>query len=92
MTVRAQVVREDGHDLVEIAVTDTGIGIAAEDREKLFQPFQQLAHPETKKYEGTGLGLALCRDFVELHKGRIWVDSEPGRGSTFTLRIPLRAR
>ena len=75
-------------DAVEIAVTDTGIGIAPEDQEAVFEEFKQVGKAE-KKAGGTGLGLALCRKFVELHGGRIWVKSEIGAGSTFTFSLPL---
>jgi len=73
---------------VEISVTDTGIGIAPEDQEKVFEEFRQVG-TATKKVEGTGLGLTLCRKFVELHGGRIWVKSELGVGSTFTFTLPV---
>jgi GAF domain-containing protein len=73
----------------EISVTDTGIGIAAEDHDTVFEEFRQVGAAE-KKAEGTGLGLALCRKFVELHGGRIWVKSQVGAGSTFTFTLPLR--
>jgi signal transduction histidine kinase len=76
-------------DLVEIAVTDTGIGIAPEDQAAIFEEFRQVGTDETRKQEGTGLGLTLAKKFVELHRGRIWVESEPGRGSTFTFTLPL---
>jgi len=75
---------------VEIAVTDTGIGIAPEDQAAIFEEFRQVGSDETRKQEGTGLGLTLAKKFVELHGGRIWVESEPGRGSTFTFTLPLR--
>jgi len=88
--VRARTVREAGGDYAEISVSDTGIGISPADQERLFQPFGQLRHHLTKEHEGTGLGLALCKSFVEMHGGRIRVESAPGRGSTFTFRIPLR--
>jgi signal transduction histidine kinase len=78
---------EEGN--AEISVTDSGIGIAAEDQEAVFEEFRQVGKAD-KKAEGTGLGLALCRKFVELHGGRIWVQSELGRGSTFTFTIPVR--
>jgi signal transduction histidine kinase len=73
---------------VEISVTDTGIGIAAEDHDAVFEEFRQVGAAD-KKAEGTGLGLALCRKFVGLHGGRIWVKSELGQGSTFTFTLPV---
>ena len=73
----------------EISVTDTGIGIAPEDQQAIFEEFRQVGTAE-KKAEGTGLGLTLCRKFVELHGGRIWVKSQLGAGSTFTFMIPVR--
>jgi GAF domain-containing protein len=75
---------------VEISVTDTGVGIALEDQEAIFEEFRQVGAAD-KKVEGTGLGLALSRRFVELHGGRIWVKSEVGQGSTFTFTIPARS-
>jgi signal transduction histidine kinase len=79
--------RTDG--LVQIAVTDTGIGIALEDQSAIFEEFRQVGSDETRKQEGTGLGLTLAKKFVELHGGRIWVESEPCRGSTFTFTLPV---
>jgi GAF domain-containing protein len=73
---------------VEVSVSDTGVGIAREDQEKVFEEFRQVGTAE-KKAEGTGLGLTLCRKFVELHGGKIWVKSEVGVGSTFTFSLPL---
>ena len=81
-------VPKDG--LVEISVSDTGVGIAPEDQEAVFEEFRQVGTAD-KKVEGTGLGLTLCRKFVELHGGRIWVKSELGVGSTFTFSLPLRS-
>jgi len=75
--------------VVEVSVSDTGIGIAPEDQEKVFEEFRQVG-TAAKKIEGTGLGLTLCRKFVELHGGRIWVKSQLGQGSTFTFTIPVR--
>src|SRR5262249_11532588 len=76
--------------LVEVSVSDTGVGIAPEDQEAVFEEFRQVGTAD-KKVEGTGLGLTLCRKFVELHGGRIWVKSEVGVGSTFTFSLPLRS-
>ncbi len=73
---------------VEISVSDTGIGIAAEDHEVIFEEFRQVGSDYAKKREGTGLGLTLTRKFVEMHGGRIWVKSELGKGSTFTFTLP----
>jgi signal transduction histidine kinase len=80
-------VPKDG--FVEVSVSDTGIGIAPEDQEAVFEEFRQVG-TAAKKVEGTGLGLTLCRKFVELHGGRIWVKSEVGVGSTFTFTLPVR--
>jgi signal transduction histidine kinase len=75
--------------LVEVSVADTGVGIAAEDQGAVFEEFRQVGTVD-KKVEGTGLGLALSRKFIELHGGRIWVKSELGRGSTFTFTLPVQ--
>jgi signal transduction histidine kinase/HAMP domain-containing protein len=84
--VRAR--RLDGS--VEIAVSDAGVGIAAADHEAVFEEFRQLGRDYSTRAEGTGLGLALTRKFVELHGGRIRLESEPGKGSTFTFTLPDR--
>ena len=83
--VRAAV--SDG--LAEVSITDTGTGIAPEDQEAIFEEFRQVGTAD-KKVEGTGLGLALARKFIELHGGRITVKSRLGEGSTFTFTLPLR--
>jgi len=75
---------------VEIAVKDTGIGIAPEDHATVFEEFKQVGRDYTRKAEGTGLGLALTRRFVELHGGAVRLDSALGKGSTFTITLPLR--
>jgi len=80
--------RADGS--VEVSVSDTGIGIAQDEQEAIFEEFRQAGSDYTRKREGTGLGLALSRKFVELHGGRIWVKSEVGKGSTFTFTLPER--
>jgi signal transduction histidine kinase len=73
--------------MAEISVTDTGVGIAPEDQEAIFEEFRQVGTAD-KKVEGTGLGLALSRKFIELHGGRIWVQSQPGKGSMFLFTLP----
>jgi two-component system, NtrC family, sensor kinase len=85
--VEVAAVPKDGS--VEVSVSDTGVGIAPEDQEAVFEEFRQVGTAE-KKAEGTGLGLTLCRKFIELHGGRIWVKSQVGEGSTFTFTIPVR--
>ena len=86
VAIRAKV--EDGSFVV--AVSDTGVGIAPEDRERVFEEFQQVDSSSTRRKGGTGLGLAIARRIVELHGGRIWVESTPGQGSTFAFTLPLR--
>jgi signal transduction histidine kinase len=73
---------------LEVSVSDTGIGIAQQDQQAVFEEFRQVGRDYTTKHEGTGLGLALTKRFVELHGGSIRVDSEPGKGSTFTFILP----
>ena len=80
-------VRQDGNDLL-VLVQDTGPGIAADDLGKLFQPFQQLDGSIRRRSGGTGLGLSISKRFIELHGGKIWVESQPGAGTTFTFRLP----
>ncbi len=82
--------RRDSQGLV-VAVRDTGIGIAPGDHEAVFEEFRQVGRSYLNKQEGTGLGLSLTRRFVELHGGRIWVESEPGKGSTFTFTLPVKS-
>ena len=72
---------------MRVLVSDTGPGIAAEDQERIFEEFQQ-TETGAHQREGTGLGLALSKRLVELHGGRIWVESEPGKGSTFAFTLP----
>ena len=75
-------------DGVEVAVADTGIGIAPEDHDKVFEQFGQAGDTLTDKPRGTGLGLAICREIVEHHGGRLWLDSAVGAGSTFRFHLP----
>ena len=86
--VQVEAHRAEG-DLV-VTVTDTGPGVPPEDRERIFESFQQGARGASK-HEGTGLGLTLCRRIIELFGGRLWMESEVGRGSTFGFAVPLRA-
>jgi signal transduction histidine kinase len=72
-------------------VIDTGVGIAPEDQEAVFEEFRQVGTAD-KKAEGTGLGLTLCRKFIELHGRKIWVKSQVGVGSTLTFTVPLGRR
>ena len=80
--------KEDEH--IRVAVWDTGIGIKEKDKGKLFKEFQQLDSSAAKRYHGTGLGLALSKRLVELYHGRIWVESEAGKGSRFSFTLPIR--
>ncbi len=77
--------------MAEISVADTGVGIAQEDQEAIFEEFRQVGTDYARKREGTGLGLALARRLVELHGGKLWVQSVPGQGSTFTFTLPVSA-
>jgi signal transduction histidine kinase len=77
-------------DVITIAVSDTGIGIAPEDQAAIFEEFRQVGRDDARKQEGTGLGLTLARKFVELHGGQIGVQSLVGQGSTFTFTLPIR--
>src|SRR5438552_1989993 len=87
---RVDVIARRANGDAVIAVRDTGIGIAPEDQSRIFEEFQQARRQSERSREGTGLGLALAKRFVELHGGRIWVESAVGKGSTFTFTLPLR--
>jgi signal transduction histidine kinase/CheY-like chemotaxis protein len=77
------------NDEVVVSITDTGIGIAAEDHDAVFEQFKQVGDTLTDKPKGTGLGLPICKEIVEHHGGRIWLESELGKGSTFLVAFPI---
>ncbi len=87
--VTLQVRADAERDRIQFSVIDTGIGIAHEDLKKLFQPFQQVDSSLTREYEGTGLGLSLVRKLTDLHGGSVDVESEPGKGSRFTVNLSI---
>jgi len=76
--------------MLHVSVRDTGHGIKAEDLPKLFQPFEQLASDENRTAGGTGLGLAISKEIILAHSGKIWAESEPGKGSVFHFTLPLK--
>jgi signal transduction histidine kinase len=90
-TIALHVERDTGreHPSVVFTVTDTGIGMTAEQTGKIFEPFSQADVTTTRKYGGTGLGLAIVSRFCALMGGRVSVESHPGQGSRFTVRLPL---
>ncbi len=85
VTVRARA----ENSMVLFEISDTGIGIAPEQYEMVFVEFEQLDNSPTREYEGTGLGMAITKRLVEKHGGRIWLESTPGRGTTFYVTMPL---
>ncbi|QLC50310.1 PAS domain S-box protein [Methanolobus zinderi] len=87
-SVEINVVERNG--MLEVSVIDTGIGISPEDQQKLFEPFSQVDSDMSRQHDGTGLGLSLVKQFVELHGGSINVESEVGKGSKFSFSIPVR--
>ncbi|KWT76825.1 two-component system sensor histidine kinase [Candidatus Magnetominusculus xianensis] len=90
VTLDASVITADSGKFLEVFVADTGIGMSEEGMKKLFRPFEQIDGSLSRKYEGTGLGLAMVKRLIELHGGTIEVESEEGKGSKFTFRIPYR--
>ena len=79
----------DARKVLLISISDTGIGIKPEDQELIFAPFRQVDGSPSRQFEGTGLGLAICKRLVEMHGGKIWVESQQGKGSTFHFTLPL---
>jgi signal transduction histidine kinase/CheY-like chemotaxis protein/putative methionine-R-sulfoxide reductase with GAF domain len=90
ITLSAFPVDQNGREMVQISVTDTGIGIPADKLEAVFEAFQQVENSTARQYEGTGLGLPIARKLVELQGGKIWVNSELNVGSTFSFTVPLQ--
>jgi PAS domain S-box-containing protein len=84
-----EILCEADHGMVEVAVKDLGMGIAAADTERLFQPHYRIERAETDKIAGFGIGLYLCAEIIKRHNGKVWVESELGKGSTFKFTVPL---
>ncbi|MCX5706643.1 MAG: HAMP domain-containing sensor histidine kinase [Candidatus Omnitrophica bacterium] len=81
-----------GDNIIRVSVKDTGPGIKKEDLPRLFRQFEQLDKSSERKTSGTGLGLAISKEIIEKHKGKIWADSEPGKGTTFSFVLPVKER
>jgi hypothetical protein len=79
-------------DMIHTSVKDNGIGISSENTDRLFEPFKQLSKYNIREQGGTGLGLTIVKKYVEMHKGKIWVKSQPGKGSTFEFVIPVESK
>jgi signal transduction histidine kinase len=90
--VRVSASHDQAHGEVVVCVSDTGPGLPPEEHARIFDAFYQVANPLRRKHGGSGLGLAVCKTFVELHGGRIWVESKPGEGSRFSFSLPVHAR
>ena len=90
ITGEGKLINDQGKDFVEISVKDTGMGIAKENLQRIFDKYEQVTVNAPKGVRGLGLGLSISKTIVEIHRGRIWVESEPERGSTFSFRIPVK--
>ena len=86
--VRVQAIVANG--ALVVSVSDTGPGISERDQQEIFEEFRQVENSATAKKGGTGLGLAIAKRIIELHEGRIWVESSLGKGSTFSFSLPVR--
>jgi Amt family ammonium transporter len=82
----------DDHPAIIVCVHDSGIGILPENQQRVFDAFEQVDSSYTRQQQGTGLGLALTKRMVELHGGRVWLNSEVGKGSTFCFSLPLKTQ
>jgi signal transduction histidine kinase len=89
---KVEIKSERSGDWIAISVTDTGKGISQQNIERLFKAGEKFKTTGTANEEGTGLGLILCKDFIELQGGKIWVESEEGCGSTFYLKLPTNKK
>ncbi|MFH1160983.1 MAG: HAMP domain-containing sensor histidine kinase [bacterium] len=87
--IGSECVAEEPIPVVVVSVKDNGIGISGENLNKLFRMDEPVTTPGTAREKGTGLGLQLCKEFVEKNGGRIWAESEPGKGSTFVFTLPV---
>jgi len=87
---RVEVSLHGSEESLRVDVRDNGPGISASDQETIFEKFRQVGDTLTEKPQGTGLGLHICRQIVERHGGRLWVESRPGEGARFSFRLPLR--
>ena len=79
---------EDAGDRLQVSISDQGIGIPKDQHERIFERFYQVDGSARRRFGGTGLGLAIVKRIVEAHEGQVWVESEPGRGSTFYFTVP----
>ncbi len=89
ITVSAFRIEDSGYPMIQVSVTDTGIGIPEDKQTSIFEAFQQVENSTARQYEGTGLGLPIAKSLIEMQGGRIWVNSEIGVGSTFSFTLPL---